>query len=75
MLPGFSNEKSHNTLLVFGEGAMKHILRAKVWLYGSEIVFWQNLTDFFLLSNCCSFCNHIKIKYRQILFPIFKKNW
>ena len=46
LLPDFINERSHNTLSVFEEGAIKHILRAKVWHYGFESVFWQNLTDF-----------------------------
>ena len=39
----------------FDEGAIKHILRSKVGLYGFEINFWQNLTDVCLLSICCSF--------------------
>ena len=46
LLSGFINERSHNTLLVFREGAMELILMAKVRLYGFESVFWQNLTDF-----------------------------
>ena len=46
LLSGFINERSHNKLLVFGEGAMELILMAKVRLYGFESVFWQNLTDF-----------------------------
>ena len=46
LFPGFNDEKSHNTLLVFKEEAIEHILRAKVWLYGFVSVFWQKLTDF-----------------------------
>ena len=46
LLPGFTDKMSHNTLLMFEEGAIEYILRAKVWLYGFESVFWQNLTDF-----------------------------
>ena len=48
LLPGFIIKRLHNTLPEFGEGAMKDILRAKVWLYGLESVFWQNLTFNFL---------------------------
>ena len=42
LLPGFINEKSNNTLSVFRDGEIEHILRAKVWLFGLESVFWQN---------------------------------
>ena len=36
--------------------AIRHILRAEVWLFGFEKVFWQVLIDFFcLLSICCPF--------------------
>ena len=46
LFPGFINKRSHNTVVVFEEGAIEHILRAKVWLHRFERVFWQNLTDF-----------------------------
>ena len=49
LLPVFIIERSHNTLSVFAEGAMEQILRAKVWLYGFESIFWKNLTDFFVV--------------------------
>ena len=70
----FHKERSHNKLSVFEEGAIEHILRAKVWLYGIKSFFWQNLTDFCLLSICCSYCNRIKVKYRQILIFIFRNS-
>ena len=38
----FINEWSHNTSLVFKEGATEHVLGAKIWLSGFETVFWQN---------------------------------
>ena len=47
LLTSFIQEKSHNNLSVFEEGAIKHSLGAKLWLYGfTESVFWQVLTDF-----------------------------
>ena len=46
LLPTFINERSYNTILVFGEGAIEHILVAKVWLLGFESVFGQVLIDF-----------------------------
>ena len=46
MLLIFNNERPHNTLSVFDEGAIKHILGAKVWLYGFQSIFWQVLIDF-----------------------------
>ena len=64
---------SHNRLSVFEEGAIKHISRAKIWLYGFQSVFWQNLSVFRMLSICFSFCNRIKIEYQQFLSPIFRK--
>ena len=42
----FINERPHNTLSVFDEGAIEHILEAKVWLYGFQSIFWQVLIDF-----------------------------
>ena len=44
LLPGFIKKRSHNAKFVFEEGAIEHILRAIVWLYGFESVFLQNLT-------------------------------
>ena len=32
LLPILINERSHNTLLVITEGAIKHNLRSKIWL-------------------------------------------
>ena len=72
LLPGFINERSNNTLSVFEESAIEHILSAKVWLYGFESVLWQKLTDYCLLPVCCSSCNGIKIEYRQLLTLIFR---
>ena len=43
LLPSFINERSHNTLSVVAESAIKHILMAIVWLYGFESVFCQYL--------------------------------
>ena len=34
----FINEFAHNTLWVFYESAIEHILGAKVWLYGFQII-------------------------------------
>ena len=64
MLPGFINERAHNKLSVSGEGAIEHILSAKVWLYGFERVSGKNLTDF-LLVVYLFFCNHINNEYQQ----------
>ena len=41
LLHNFIKEWPHSTLLVFNEGAIKHILGAKVWLYGFQSIFWQ----------------------------------
>ena len=46
LLLSLINDKSHTTICVFDEGAIKRILRAKIWLYGFESVFWQVLFDF-----------------------------
>ena len=46
LLPGFINERSNNSLWMFKERAIDCILRAKVWIYGFENVFCQNLTYF-----------------------------
>ena len=48
LLPSFINERSHKTLSVFKECVIQLILKTRVWLYGIEIVFWLNLTDFFV---------------------------
>ena len=45
LLSGFISERSHNAFSLFEEGAIEHILSVKLWLYGLESVFWQNLTD------------------------------
>ena len=42
----FTNKLPHNTLLVFDEGALEHILRAKVWPYGFQSIFCQVSIDF-----------------------------
>ena len=55
LLPCFINESSHNTLSVFAESAIEHILMAIAWLYGFESFIW-----FFCLLSICSFCNHVK---------------
>ena len=51
LLLGVINERSHNALSVFKEGAREHILRTKVRPYGFENVLWQNLTDFLFVVN------------------------
>ena len=40
------NERSHTTLSVYEEGAIEHILRAKIWLYDFKSFFWQALIEF-----------------------------
>ena len=42
----FINKRPHNTFLVFDEGAIEHILGAKVWLYGFQSILWQVFIDF-----------------------------
>ena len=60
-VPSLINERSHTVLLAFEEGAAKHILRVKIWLYVFDIVISQDPIDFsFVVSNCCSFCNRMK---------------
>ena len=41
LLPILINERPYTTLSVSEECAIKHILRAKIWLYGFDSVFWQ----------------------------------
>ena len=65
LLPSFVNEMAHNTLPVFDEGAIEHILRAKVWLYGFESVFRQVLIDFLFVY--LFFFNSIKNWIRTVL--------
>ena len=55
---------------MFPEAAIKHILRAKEWLYGFESVFCQFLTDFLFVLYLLSSCNCVKIEYRQFLIPV-----
>ena len=46
LLPRLNNERPHTTLLVLEKAAMKHVFRAKIWLYGFDSVFWQVLIEF-----------------------------
>ena len=59
-LPDFITEKSHNTISVFEDGSIKQILRAKVWVYGFKIVFWQNLIDFLFVVYLLFFLYPLK---------------
>ena len=82
LLRSFINERSLNIKSVFRKGANEHILRAKIWLYGFESVFWQVLIDFwfvvYLILNRLFVFN--RIEYRQFLIPFdrcvgfFKQN-
>ena len=43
LLPFLNNERWYSTLLAFENGAIEHILRGKIWLYGFDSVFSQNI--------------------------------
>ena len=71
MLPGPINEKPDTTLSVFEEGAIEHILRAKIWLYGFDSVFWQLLIGF-LFVVFVLFLAAKKIDYGKVLMPFYR---
>ena len=54
---------------MFEESAIKHILSAKVWLYGFEIDFWQNLTDFLFCLIVVLFVTAKKLNTDSSQFP------
>ena len=45
-LPRLTNKWSHTTLLMFEEGAIKYVLRAKTWLDGFDSVFLKITVEF-----------------------------
>ena len=68
----FISERPHNTLSVFDEGAIEHILGAKVWLYGFHSFLLQVFTDF-LFVVCLLFFLHKKIEYQEFLIPLYRR--
>ena len=71
LLPSFINERTHNTLLVVHEGAVKHILRNKWCLYGFENAFWKVLFDFLFVVCLLFFWNRKKNWIRQLLITFY----
>ena len=55
LLPSLTNEWPHTALMVFEEGAVEFILRAKMWLDGLNSVFWQVSIEYLFVVFCCSF--------------------
>ena len=73
LLPSFTKERVRETLSVLKEGALKHILRAKTWLYCLESVFWKVLIDFlFVVRLLFFFVTAYKFESRQFLIPLYR---